>query len=60
MARILPWAFGLYSINFKPAANSVVHDETVFNDEVLSMKQLINAFSVMIANLMSLDTNYAE
>ena len=60
MARIFPWAFGLYCLNFKPTADSIVHDQTIFDDEVLLMKRLINSFSVMIANLMSRNPNYEE
>ena len=60
MARIFPWAYGLYCLNFRPSAESMVHDATTFRDEVLLMEQLINTFSVMVANLMSRDTNYAN
>ena len=60
MARIFPWAYGLYCLNFRPSTESMVHDETTFRDEVLLMEQLINTFSVMVANLMSRDTNYAN
>ena len=60
IARIFPWVYGLYSLNFKPSDNSKVHDSNVFSDEITLMKQIINSFSVMVANLMSRDMTYAE
>lgn len=50
MARLLPWVFGMFCINFRPKNDEKVEE---FEKSVLLMQQLLNAFSVMISALMT-------
>lgn len=47
-ARILPWVYGIYCLNFKPPRDK----EEEFTQELRLMQQLINAYYVMISALM--------
>lgn len=55
LARVLPWVYGNYTLNFKPSANSTVSIPEEWSKQARAMERLMNAFNAMVSVLMSRD-----
>ena len=53
LARIFPWVYGLYCINYEVKDGSRVHFPELFKQQVKLMQQLLNAYHSALSALMT-------